>query len=557
VAQSIREMLETGVRLQSSGRLDEAEKIYRDLLTQHPNHPDALHLSGAVRLQRNQVNEAIELIERAIGINATIPQYHNTMGMAYWAAGRSGLAIDCFRRAIAISDTMVVAHSNLANLLRDTGHIPAAIPHYRRTIELAPQNPAYHAALLGALHYIDGPTPQEIFEEHVRWAHRHADPLVAGAAPHANPRDPDRRLRIGYISPDLWNHVVARFLLPALEHRDRRQIEVFCYADVKTPDEITQRIRRASDHWRDIAPLADVQTAKLIRRDKIDILVDLAGQTAFSRLRVLAYKPAPVQVTWQGYPNTTGMKAVDYRLTDAMADPPGQTEQWHIERLVRLPTAWCYQPIDDAPIRPGPSQRGEPFTFGSFNNLLKLTDSMLTLWATLLHRVPGSRLLLKAQALSDSYARNRVERIFADRQIAPDRLIIRGAEPEHAKHLSMYADMDLALDSYPYHGTTTTVEALWMGVPVITLAGPSHVSRVGASLLHSAGLDDFVTNSRDEYLALAIKTSQNRPLLAELRRTLRDRLQQSPLLDAPAFAQSIEAAYRAMWREWCEKRVSP
>ena len=269
---------------------------------------------------------------------------------------------------------------------------------------------------------------------------------------------------------------------------------------------------------------------------------------------VFAHQPAPIQVAWLGYPNTTGLTTMDYRLTDTYADPPGLTESWHAEQLVRLPRcAWCYQPSDSPPIT---LRREGPITFGSFNNFAKITEPMFLLWARILHAVPESRLLLKTRALGSENTRQRVRQILSAAGIAAERLELRGYEPAHDDHLALYQRIDVALDTFPYHGTTTTCEALWMGVPVVTLAGKTHASRVGVSLLSNIGLPELVADTPEEYVRLAAELAGDLPRLAYLQGTLRQRMEQSPLMDAPRFARDMEAAYRAMWRQWCAKETA-
>jgi predicted O-linked N-acetylglucosamine transferase (SPINDLY family) len=313
---------------------------------------------------------------------------------------------------------------------------------------------------------------------------------------------------------------------------------------------VTQQLRTHLDGWRSLVGLSDAQAAELIRQDRIDLLVDLAGHSAGNRLPVFARKPAPVQATWLGYPNTTGLDTVDYRLTDALADPVGQTDLHYSEALIRLsPCAWCFAPGASLPVA---ARREGPVTFGCFNNFAKVTDPLLALWGRILQAAPDSRLLLKARGLSSETARLRVRQHLGALGIAPERLELRGYTPDHRGHLALYAQMDIALDTFPYHGTTTTCEALWMGVPVVTLAGSAHVSRVGVSLLCNAGLPELVAATPEDYVRLATGLASDRQRLAELRHTLRHRMEQSPLMDAPRFARDIEAAYREMWRQWCK-----
>jgi predicted O-linked N-acetylglucosamine transferase (SPINDLY family) len=313
---------------------------------------------------------------------------------------------------------------------------------------------------------------------------------------------------------------------------------------------MTERIKRSCDTWRNIVGVADEAVAKLVRSDGIDILVDLSGHTNGNRLLVFARKPVPIQVTYLGYANTTGMKAIDYRLTDALSDPPGMTDQLNTEKLWRLPIcAWCYQPPEIAPdIQP----RGDgPITFGCFNAFGKINPRLTAIWAELLKVVPGSRLLLKSVGAGEASSRQRLAGQFAEHGIASERIEMLGRIADLRGHLELYHRVDVALDTFPYHGTTTTCEALWMGVPAVCLAGKTHVSRVGVSLLNCVGLLELVAKTPEEYVSIASELAANLSRLSGLRGRLRNTLKSSPLMDGARFAGEVEGAYRQMWRHWC------
>jgi predicted O-linked N-acetylglucosamine transferase (SPINDLY family) len=360
-------------------------------------------------------------------------------------------------------------------------------------------------------------------------------------------------LRIGYVSPDFVHHAVSYFVEPVLAAHNRAQIEVFCYADAPVADATTARLRGLSDQWRDIAPLNDAQVAELIRSDKIDILVDLAGHTARHRLLVFARRPAPIQLTWIGYPNTTGLETIDSRLTDAISDPLGQTEVFHTEKLVRLPEVFsCYKPSDQAPaVSELPAVKNGYVTFGSFNHFAKINPAVLDLWARLMVRLPSSRLFLKARSLADPETATGVRETFKRHGVAANRLTLCSDELSVAAHQSLYHGVDIALDPFPYNGTTTTCEALWMGVPVITLAGQTHVSRVSASLLTHLGRPEWIAHSEDGYIEKCAALAADLPRLAELRANQREQMRLSPVCDAPRFTAQLEATYRELWRQRC------
>lgn len=513
---------------------------------------------GLLAHQEGAPTIAVEWHRKAVAAKPDVAEAHNSLGAALFASKRLDESIESFRRAIAIRPDYTWALGNLGNVLKDCSMVEESIDAYRRALEA---NPAWHGArssILLAGHYLTDSDPAALLEEHRKWDWVHAGHLAGTIAPHANSPVVERRLRIGLVSPDFKEHPVIRFLLPFLEHHDREQIELFAYAQVSEPDEWTEMARQQVDHWRSLVNVPDATAAELIRGDEIDILMDLAGHTKDDRLLVFARKPAPVQVTYLGYPGTTGLSAMDCRITDAFADPPGMTEAHHSEQLIRLPgCAWNYGPDTDILPGPNPATLHGCVTFGSFNNLAKVNDRMLQVWARILEAVPGSRLLLKSAGFLSMEARKRVrESLLFQSHISEDRLDIRGPEDSHESHLVLYREMDIALDTFPYHGTTTTCEALWMGVPVVTLAGQTHVSRVGVSLLTNVGLPELVAASEDEYVRIAVELAANTERLSGYRANLRDQMRESRLLDAPSFAREMEVAFRQMWISWVASQKS-
>jgi predicted O-linked N-acetylglucosamine transferase (SPINDLY family) len=540
-----------GVALRNEGRLDEAMAACRQALALEPDSPDACNNLGNALVDSERIDEAIASFRRAILLRPNFPEAHFNLGNTLRASGQLDAAIASYREAIALKPDYPTACNNLGDALKQIGRLDEAITAYRKAVALRLQYSDTQSNLLFALNYHPGLDPATVYEEHVRWNHQHAEPLRRFIQGHRNERSPKRRLRIGYVSPDFREHSVGRFLLPLLAQHDHEHFEIFCYAQVPAPDDMTRKIQAHGEHWQSLTGLADGPAAELIRQDQIDILVDLSGHTSHHRLLVFAHKPAPVQVTFLGYPNTTGLATIDYRLTDAYADPPGLTEPYHSEQLFRLPQcAWCYQPAASPPVRP---REEGPITFGCFNNFAKVTEPMLLLWSRILHLVPGSRMLLKAGAFGSAKTQQRVREFLGAAGIDPERLELRGYEPDRDDHLALYRRLDVALDTFPYHGTKTTCEALWMGVPVVTLAGKTHASRVGVSLLTNIGLPELIARSPEEYVRLAAELAGDPPRLSHLRNTLRQRMEASPLMDAPRFARDIEAAYRAMWRKWCEE----
>jgi predicted O-linked N-acetylglucosamine transferase (SPINDLY family) len=536
---------------QNAGRLSEAEPIYRQMLAQNPDHPEALQRLGMIAIDVKKPDKALELIGRAIAVRPDLIEPYYYLGNALKQMGRLDEAMVAFQQAIALRPDLPEPHINLGGILLDTGRTNEAVESFREAVRISPDYPGAYSNLLLALNYLPELDVHNLLSEHQAWARRSTDPLTQNAPPHKNDPSPHRPLRIGYVSPDFWRHSVSYFLLPLLENRDRQNFEVFCYASMRNADDMTQRIRSACDVWRDIASLGDDASAQLIRSDRIDILVDLSGHTAGNRLAVFACKPAPIQATYLGYPNTTGMRAIDYRLTDSTADPPGMTESLSVEKIWRLPRcAWCFQPPEFAPAVE-PRDPG-PITFGCFGAFAKINPQMLENWAKILHQVPESRLMIKSPGIGESSANNWLISQFAKYGIAAQRIDLMKRVSEPQEHLRRYHDIDLELDTYPYNGTTTTCEALWMGIPVVTLAGATHVSRVGASLLGHVGLQNMIADSSDVYISIAVALANDPDRLFGLRRTLRQKMAASPLMDGGQFARDVESAYRRMWRNWCQ-----
>ncbi len=576
-----------GAALINLGRLAEAAEVLGAALKRHPDHAETWNNYGTALKNRGRFSEAIEAYHKAIAVKPDFSEAYNNLGAALQAIGRQNEAADAYRKAIRHKPDAAEAHNNLANTLRAVSRIDEAEIEYRRAIELKPglaeaygnlatvlcdqsriedAIDAYHKALelkpdfiearsnyVFTLHYHPDSTPDQIRTE-AEVYDRLISPRMAGyRRRHENDAKPDRRLRVGFVSPDFWRHSCAYFMEMLFEHLDRNEIEIVAYANVRRPDAVTQRLRQRVDLWRDTLGVPDEEVLTQIREDRIDILIDVAGHTADNRLALFAASPAPVQASWLGYPGTTGLSTMGYRLTDAIADPPGVSDPHYTERLVRLPDGFlCYRPLVNAPSpAPAPSTTGRPVTFGSFNNLPKVNDRVVALWAEILNRVPNSRLLLKARALGGATARDRIVAGFRQHGIAPDRLELIGWTVKLDDHLSLYGNVDVALDQFPYNGTTTTCEAIWMGVPVVTLLGDRHAGRVGVTLLARLGLKILVAPTPAEYVAKAVALAADVATRSRLRTELRARMIASTLCDGPRFARAMTAAWRGLWREWC------
>lgn len=576
-----------GAILRGLGRLGEAVTSFRFALSLNPNAEDIHSNLGATLRDLGQLSEAAACCRRAIEINPNFAEGHNNLGIVLAALGKIEDAKVSYRRALEIKPDYAEAHSNLGNVLKDNGqldeavancrraveispgyasahnnlgnvltslgHLDDAVSSYRKALELKPNYAQAHSNLLLTLLCQWGDDERVMAIERRHWNQQHALPFAPTISPHRNDRSPGRRLRIGYVSSDFRHHSVAFFLLPLLEAHDDGQVHVICYSMNAYADEVTKRFRDSTHEWRECFGQSDEDIVTQVRADRIDVLVDLSGHTAGNRLLVFARKPAPIQVTYLGYPDLTGIHAIDYRLTDSEADPIDIAEG--PEKLIRLPeTAWCFNPLEDGPpIRERLIKNCPDVTFACFNHAGKVTKDMLDLWGQILNQVPNSRLVLKNSAASTPSFTRGIHAFFAGLGIESHRVEILSRMPSRLEHLQSYHKVDIALDTFPYHGTTTTCEALWMGVPVVTLAGSSHVSRVGVSLLSSVGLRELVAYSKKDYVAKAAALACDLPRLSTLQSSLRQRMQQSPLMNAPRFARNVEAAYRSMWRRWCSK----
>ena len=541
-----------GMVFNDQGKHDDAVACFRRALELKPDFAEAHNNLGMVFHDQGKPDDAVACFRRALELKPDFVEAHNNLGATLHEQGKHDEAVACYRRALQLKPDSARVHNNLAKSCNALGRLDEAIVHYRKAVELDPANAVSHSNLVYALNYHPDSDAAMLFAEHRAWGERHADPLTAVSPPHANERSASRRLRVGYVSPHFKSHAVNFFSEPILATHDHADYEIFCYSDVKLPDDTTKRLRGYADHWRDIAWQSDQCVAQLIRADLIDILVDLTGHiSGGKRLLAFARKPAPIQVTYIGYQNTTGMLAMDYRLTDEHSDPPGRTEQWHTENLVRLPrTFFCYLPSSDAPpVVARPAVLNGYVTFGSINNYAKITTPALATWAKLLLRVPDSRLLVRAD-MTNSLQKH-LRETFAARGVAAERLELVNILP-HQQYLELINRLDVALDPFPFNGHTTTCDCLWQGVPVVTLSGNTYVSRFGGSALATLGLDDLIAETRDQYIDIATRLAGDVQRLQTLRSTLRQRMSDSPLLDFETFTRNLECEYRRMWRRWLQ-----
>jgi protein O-GlcNAc transferase len=572
---------------QDTNQIREAISCYRKALEFNPNDTAATYNLGIIFQDAKQFEEAIHCFQKALDLNPNLVGGYNHLALIFHCTNRINEAISYYQKALELNPSDIVAYYGLAEVLKEKGQYQDAIDIYRKSLQLIPDNAGvYHN--MGNIHILQGKLDeaeenymralrlkpdefkpyeslllmmnyhsqydaQAIFLKHLEFAKQFAEPLISGIRSHTNDPSPDRRLRIGYVSPDFRRHPVAYFIEPVLASHNKRFFEVYCYSNSLVHDEISERMQKYAAQWRNIAGINDEEVAEQIRKDKIDILVELAGYTANNRMLMFARKPAPVQASWIGYLATTGLSAIDYKIVDDYTNPPGKTKQFYTEKLMRLPRSFlCYQPDRESPeVGPLPALLTGHITFGSFNNFAKVTPEVLTLWSKILNSVPGSRLILKGLCFYDRTTHEYAMKMFAQRGIAVERVILAYADPP-PKHLEAYNQVDIGLDTFPFNGATTTCEAMWMGVPVITLQGAAYHSRVGVSLLSNIGLPELVAETPEEYISIAVNLAMDLQRLQSLRRNMREMMKHSPLCDAKKFTANLEKSYRRMWKTWCK-----
>lgn len=513
-----------------------AVRHYECALRADPRRADAWNDLGLAHCEKREFEKARDAFGRALGAEPDHPVANlNLANLLREEFFEFSAAEAHYRRALAAGVAPGDALPALGLALQEQGRVEEALACYRESIRLDASDPAAREYLLFALNLLPGPSAQEVYAEHLRWGQ------LLGPAPAPPPREPGERIRLGFVSGDFRGHSTAAFALPLVVALDRARFEVSCYSTSSACDPTTEAFKRAADHWNEIHALTDAEAARKIRNEGIDILLDLSGHTRGGRLGIFARRPAPVAITWLGYLNTTGLSAIDWRITDARADPHGASEAFHSERLIRLPEVqWCFEPPADAPTDLARGAAGDAIiTFGSCNHVAKLNDRVLALWARLLAEVPQSRLIVLA--VPGARAADRILGSLADRGIDRARLECCGRLPRD-RYWQALAGIDIALDPFPYNGGATTCECLWMGVPVVSLAGRFGFARSGASILGSVGLPDLVAASEDEYVAAAARLASDRSRLGALKWELRARMRSSPLLDCARFARAFEQA---------------
>jgi predicted O-linked N-acetylglucosamine transferase (SPINDLY family) len=572
--------LNLGAALEASGDIDSAAQAYRRLLRVDAENPYANYNLANTLLARRELESAVQLLRKALRSKEDFPEANvalsnalDDMGRPGEAAERLALALkqrpdypgawhnygvvlrklerfdeaeDALRRATELDPDYAPSHEALASLLQSEGRIDEALRYYAAARARAPRAFELESPELFTLLFSDAVSDDELLARHCRSGARLENAYASRRRPHPASRDPERRLRVGYVSADFYRHPVALFAIPVLARHDRSKFDIRCYMSGAYRDSVTSELQRLADGWRDTVSMSDAEMADAIRGDEIDVLVDLTGHSGGSRLGVFAQQPAPVQVSWLGYLNTTGLRSIQYRLCDRHTDPEG-SERFHVETLVRLPDSqWCYRPFLSVPHTAAPPCASRGFvTFGSFNQPSKLSAATRNLWRELLGALPSARLVIVGippGRTSDALLRS----------LGDDSRITLAPRVPLDQYFPWFNQVDIALDTTPYSGGTTTCDALWMGVPVVTAPGSRPVSRSTSSLLATAGLADWIAVAPEGYVALTLDKARDVAALAELRRTLRARMQASPLMDEARFTKDLENAYRQMWRQYCQ-----
>jgi protein O-GlcNAc transferase len=538
--------------LQSLGQLEEAAASLRAALRISPQYVEAHVNLGNILKELGRADEAAASFRQAISLRPDYVEAHVNLGNVLKDRGRALEAIASYREALKLNPRLAVVYANLGNAFKDCGRLDEAVGNLRKAIELEPGFALAYSNLIFTMLYDSELSPAELYEASREFAASFEAPHIGNWPRHGNSCASGRRLKIGYVSADFRNHALASFFEQVIENHDHSKFETYCYYNHTIQDYVTERLRKLSDHWLQCTSLNDEQLASRIQADGIDILVDLSGHTAGNRLPVFARKPAPVQVTWMGYCGTTGLSAMDYRFTEIYLDPEGMSERYYTEKFVYLPSALViFQSEPGAPEVNGlPALSGEGFTFACLNNPSKLNERVIALWARILQAVPGSRLMLgNAKATEEKW----LLELFARHGVGSERLLLQ-PRVGILDYLALHHQIDLALDPFPYNGGTTTLHSLWMGVPVLTLAGDRTVSRVGASIMNGFGLSRFVAESEEAYFERAVELSRDLTELGGLRHGLRACIAANSTCDAAGYTRAVEAAYQNMWQHWCEQR---
>ena len=541
VSPEVYQLLLRGTQLFDAGELQQAEQVFLSVLQQDAKNPDANYLLGIIANRFGQNEVALKRLQKAIKISPKVSQIYTNLGIVLKEMGQLTKAIQNFNKAILLSPKNGSAYNNLAGCYQDQGKLLEADQAYEKAIQYC-FFPAYSNRLLLTNYRIDI-EQADVLEMHQKWDAFYLSQHLENTKNYTFSK-PKGRIKIGYVSPDFNAHSVSYFFEPLLDHYDRTKFEVYCYYASSRIDDTTIRFKEKADHWRSLVKLKDKQAADLIFQDQIDILVDMTGHTGVNRLGIFTYQAAPIQMTWLGYPNTTGLKAMQYRISDEIADPADDIA-YCSEQVLRLPSGFLsYKGNSNVVPSPiSPCQNNGYFTFGSFNNLRKVNDEVIAAWSAILESVPNSRMLIKSKQFAFVEVKQRFLKLFKEQGISANRLILRDRIEGQEAHLKLYDEVDLALDTFPYNGTTTTCEALWMGVPTLTYTGKLHAARVSASILKHANLDEFIATDLNDYVKKAQLFAEDPEVLTTLRPVIRDNLLKSELCNEKGFTKNMEHAF--------------
>lgn len=537
----------------SMNRNQEAIKAYEQAVKRQPRFAEAVNNIGVAYARLGKVDEAIAAFKQARALRPNWAEPNISLGNLYVTHERFDEALEAFSHAGRVEPNNAEPQSLMGSIFSRLGNLKKGAEHFLESVRLNPRNFVAHSNLLLALNYDPDIDPNLLLQEH-RWFDRLQGQGLSPIPPHVNLRDPERPLRIGYISPDFRRHAVAWFMLPVFRAHDPNLFKLYGYANQSELDPITEEFRSYCAGWKQITTMNDAQVVEQMRADGIDILVDLAGHTSGNRLTVLTRRPAPVQVTYLGYPNTTGLQAVQYWITDAAADPP-ELPAYCTEEVVRLAGCFCcFAPPDglvasDSP----PCVAKRHVTFGLLHKMAKYNGMMIDLWTRVLKAVPTSRLMIHRDSL-DRSVQERLLGEFVKCGIAADRIELVKQTAKEGAHYAAYAKVDISLDSLPWSGHTTSCESLWMGVPFVTLRGSRHAGRMSASILQTVGLKELIAENPDQFVQICAELAGDTARLLRYRKELRQRVSQSSLCDPKGFTRGLEAAYRQIWRKWCETK---
>ncbi len=578
--------LSRGKQLQKKGNLAGAERVCHRVLNLTPDNAEALHLLGTIRLAQGHNGTAYNLIRRALNApGSPKARYHLNFGIALEKLNRTDESIEAYRKAISLQENIwnswlgiirlclnkgrlgealetaetllekrpetVLALNDLGSVLMQLGRNDEAEETFRKILKIRPGFIAAMQNLMLNCHYTPGITLERLAEYHREFSESLDEFRRAGRAHFTQSREPERTLRIGFVSCDFRRHPIGYFMAPFLPYLDRNKIETICYSDNPADDDMTSHIKSGADRWVATRPLNDEALADKIRRDQIDILFDLNGHTGISRLLAFAMKPAPIQVTWAGYVGTTGLKEMDYIVADHFHIHE-EEEKYYVEKVLRLSDCnFVVRPPDFAPeVKPLPAHENGHVTFGTFSIPSKINPEIVNVWCRIMQQVPDSRMMLKYRAMDDPANIDRIGKLFQAAEIDPGRLMFYGSTP-HVDLLDHYNKIDIALDPAPYSGGLTTCEALWMGTPVITCPGITFAGRHSQSILSCAGLTETIAENFDRYVEIAVELAEDLPRLADISAGLRQKMADSPLVDGKAFASRFSAAMRTIWTAWC------